>query len=303
MPHTDISLSGLIGKLPPKPQAAALLMRLDRPIGVWLLALPSLWGIAIADPARIDLFLLFAFGAIIMRGAGCIINDLWDQDLDAAVARTRARPLVTGAITRREALVLLAILLAMGLAILLTLSPLAIGLGFLSMVFVVAYPLMKRITWWPQLFLGITFNFGILIGYAAVTGTLTWPTLLLYAGAVFWTLGYDTIYAHQDKDDDELIGIKSTARLFAEHSKIWVSGFYAVATIIFCIATESFLPLIVSAHFAWQIWRWDFGNPVSSLRIFKSNRDAGLIILFIIICIAVLEDKSMLSTVVIPAQG
>lgn len=283
MGHTDISLAGLVGRLPPKLRGFALLMRLDRPIGTWLLLLPGWWAIAMTAPARLDLFLLFAVGAIVMRGAGCVVNDLWDQELDAAVERTRGRPLVTGAVSRREAYALLFLLLAIGAAILLTMTPMAIALGILSLAFVFTYPLMKRFTWWPQMFLGFTFNFGVLIGWAAATGSLAPETLWLYAAGIFWTLGYDTIYAHQDKEDDALVGVKSTARLFADHSKMWIAGFYAVATLLLCVAAHTPLMVLAGAHFVWQVWRWDMDEPASSLRFFKANRDAGLIVLALIL--------------------
>ncbi len=293
MGHTDISLSGLIGRLPPKAQGFALLMRLDRPIGTWLLLLPALWAIALADYTRWDLYFLFAVGAVVMRGAGCVINDLWDQDLDAAVERTRGRPLVTGAVTRREAFMLLGVLLLIGFIILVCLPPMAIGLGILSLAFVVTYPLMKRFTWWPQMFLGFTFNFGALIGWAAATGTLSTAALWLYAAGIFWTLGYDTIYAHQDKDDDALVGVKSTAQLFAGKSKLWIAGFYAATTALLCIAAAMPLMLLAAAHFAWQVWRWDMNDPASSLRFFKSNRDAGLIILALYLIISLLASTAL----------
>ncbi|NBX66822.1 MAG: 4-hydroxybenzoate octaprenyltransferase [Proteobacteria bacterium] len=270
----------------------ALLMRLDRPIGTWLLLLPGWWAIALADYTRLDLFLLFAIGAVVMRGAGCVINDLWDQDLDAAVERTLGRPLVTGAVTRREAFVLLGILLLIGFCILVSLPPLAIGLGVLSMAFVVTYPLMKRFTWWPQMFLGFTFNFGALIGWAAATGALSDTALWLYAAGIFWTLGYDTIYAHQDRDDDALIGVKSTARLFADKSKTWVAGFYTAATALLCVAASTPLMLLAAMHFSWQLWRWDMQDPASSLRFFKSNRDAGIVILMMCLVISLSESAA-----------
>ncbi len=283
MGHTDISRTGLIGHLPPKMQAYALLMRLDRPIGTWLLLLPGWWAIALADKTRWDLYLLFAVGSVIMRGAGCVINDLWDRDLDAAVERTRGRPLVSGPATRNEAFGLLTVLLCLGLAILLVLPPAAIGLGVVSLMFVIVYPLMKRITWWPQLFLGFTFNFGALIGWAAASGKLDARAWLLYAAGIFWTLGYDTIYAHQDREDDALVGIKSTARLFGTRSRVWIGGFYTLATVLLACAAPTPLMALPAAHFIWQLTRWDMTDPASSLRFFKANRDAGLIILLVLL--------------------
>ncbi len=285
MAHTDISLSGIIGRLPPKLQGMAMLMRLDRPIGTWLLLLPGWWAIALADRGRWDLFVLFAIGAIIMRGAGCVINDLWDRDLDAAVERTRGRPLVTGAVTRNEALGLLALLLGMGLLILLCMPLTAVVVGVLSLGFIVTYPLMKRFTWWPQMFLGFTFNFGALIGWAAATNTISAPAIGLYVAGIFWTLGYDTIYAHQDKADDALVGIKSTARLFGQKSKYWVSGFYAAAIVLLVLTAPTPFLVLPALHFIYQVAKWDMDDAASSLRFFKSNRDAGLLILLALLFI------------------
>lgn len=269
------------------------MMRLDRPIGWWLLLLPCWWGIALAhggvmqmDARAWYLIGLFWVGAIIMRGAGCVINDLWDRDLDSKVIRTRVRPLAAGIISVKKAFVFLCVLLLMGLGILLQLPALSVIIGCLSMILVVIYPLMKRITWWPQAFLGITFNIGALIAWAAVTGGLTATPLLLYAAGFFWTLGYDTIYAHQDKEDDTLAGIKSTALLFGAHSRLWVSVFYMLAVIFLGAAILSlgrdigalFWLIPAIGHFAWQVLRWNQADPASSLAAFKSNRTAGLLV-------------------------
>jgi len=285
MAHTDISLSGIIGRLPPKLQGMAILMRLDRPIGTWLLLLPGWWAIALADRTRWDLFLLFAIGSVVMRGAGCVINDLWDRDLDAAVERTRGRPLVTGAVTRNEAFGLLVFLLGIGLLILLYMPLTAVVAGVLSLVFVITYPLMKRFTWWPQMFLGFTFNFGALIGWAAATNTISATAIGLYVAGIFWTLGYDTIYAHQDKADDALVGIKSTARLFGQKSKYWVSGFYAATILLLAITAPTPFLVLPLFHFVYQLAEWDMDDAASSLRFFKSNRDAGLLILLALLFI------------------
>lgn len=285
MPYTDITIPKWMEPFSAKARAYAHLMRLDRPIGTWLLLLPGWWAIALAAPARWDLFVLFGIGAVIMRGAGCVINDLWDQDLDKAVERTRGRPLASGQVSRREAFAFMGVLLLIGFLILVTMPPMAIGIGVLSLAFVVSYPLMKRFTWWPQLFLGFTFNFGALLGWAAATGALTWTPIIMYAAGIFWTLGYDTIYAHQDKEDDAMVGIKSTARLFGTHSKRWVAGFYAVCIVLLGIAlpAPAWLMLAIPAgHFAWQVVAWDMTNPANSLKFFKSNRDAGLLILLVI---------------------
>lgn len=293
MTHTDINSKGWLSYLPPKMQPLALLMRLDRPIGTWLLLLPGWWAIVLAagglsrmNMADWKIFALFGIGAVIMRGAGCVINDLWDRDFDKAVERTRNRPLASGSVSVRAALFFLAFLLFLGLLILLQLSLVAILLGILTLPLIVTYPLMKRVTWWPQFFLGLTFNFGALMGWAAVTGTVGIPALLLYIGGIFWTLGYDTIYAHQDKDDDALIGVKSTARRLGPQSLRWVTGFYTAAWLMIAAAfimAGSGLSVLalggMAAHFIWQVRRWDMDDPASSLRIFKSNRNGGLLVL------------------------
>ncbi len=289
MPYTDITIPKWLAPHSERMRAYAHLMRLDRPIGTWLLLLPGWWAIALADASRWDLYILFAIGAVVMRGAGCAINDLWDQDMDAKVERTQLRPLPSGRLTRREAFGLLGVLLLTGFLILISMPPMAIALGVLSLGFVVTYPLMKRFTWWPQLFLGFTFNFGALIGWAAATGVLSWQAVVLYTGGIFWTLGYDTIYAHQDKEDDALAGIKSTARLFGNNSKRWIAGFYAAAIMLFAVAVPlhaSVLMILPALHFAWQVREWDMNDPASSLKFFKSNRDAGLLILLIIFLFA-----------------
>ncbi|MGZ9109210.1 MAG: 4-hydroxybenzoate octaprenyltransferase [Micavibrio sp.] len=294
MTHTDINTKGWISRLPSAVRPYALLMRLDRPIGTWLLLLPGWWAIVLAAGGvfalnRSDLWLLalFGVGAVVMRGAGCVINDLWDRNLDQKVERTKARPLASGVLSVRQALIFLVALLFIGLVILLQMSLIAILLGFLSLLFIIAYPVMKRVTWWPQAFLGLTFNFGALIGWAAVTEIVELPALLLYAAGFFWTLGYDTIYAHQDIEDDLRAGIKSTALRFGPRSKIWIARFYIMAWLLlllaFVIAGSGPLGLIVlvgaGAHFRWQLRRWVPEDPASALAVFRSNRDFGLILL------------------------
>jgi 4-hydroxybenzoate polyprenyltransferase len=266
----------------------ARLARLDRPIGAWLLLLPCWWGTALAPAGedRWDLFLLFAIGALVMRGAGCVINDLWDRDIDRRVARTATRPLASGAIGVPAALAFLAALLLTGLAVLLQLERAAIVTGFAVMGVVVLYPLAKRVTFWPQLVLGVAFNWGALVGWAAVSGTIEAPALLLYGAGILWTLGYDTIYAHQDKRDDASIGVRSTALLFGRRSRPWVAGFYAGAMVMLVaagIAAHAAWPFYAALaaaalHFVWQVAALDFDDPVDCLRKFKSNRDAGLAI-------------------------
>ncbi len=291
MGFTDIRFD-LIDRLPAAVRPYALLMRLDRPVGWWLLLLPGWWAITLAGGGLNGmtgwdwyLLVLFFFGAILMRGAGCIINDLWDRDLDAQVERTRLRPLASGVIKPWQAGAFLFCVLFLGLIILVQTSALAFWLGMASMVFVIAYPYMKRITWWPQAFLGVTFNFGVLIGWAAVTDRLEVETILMYAGAFFWTLGYDTIYAHQDREDDQMAGIKSTALLFGERSKKWVGIFYAASWTLLAgtvfLSTESVLSqgliLLPGIHMLLQILLWNPDDQASSLRWFKSNRDCGLL--------------------------
>ena len=270
-------------------------MRLDRPIGTWLLLLPGWWSLTLAQQStgqgisgyHLYLFGLFAIGALLMRGAGCIINDIWDRNLDKKVARTASRPLASGAISLVEALSLLAMLLFLSLLILIQMNITTIALGVFSLLFVAVYPSMKRFTWWPQAFLGLTFNFGALMGWTAIAGELSYPALLLYTGGIFWTLGYDTIYALQDKHDDALIGIKSTALLFKTRVKAWVGLFYALAIIFFIAAALFITPSLYTAiivfvaglHFAYQLCALQLDNADRALMLFKSNRDFGLLLL------------------------
>ncbi len=270
-------------------------MRLDRPIGIWLLLLPSLWGIALASgglaqitAGTLYIIFLFTIGAVIMRGAGCVINDLWDRDIDKLVERTQTRPIASGQISVKHAVMFLAGLLLCGLAILLQFNLITIIMGFITIPLIISYPLMKRVTWWPQAFLGLTFNFGALMGWSAIAGGLGTPAILLYLGAILWTIGYDTIYAHQDKDDDALIGVKSTALKFKDNGKRWVSIFYLVSFILAAgavfignnVSLLSGIALIgLAVHFTGQIMTWTPDNHESSLRVFKSNRNAGLLIL------------------------
>ena len=294
--HTDIKSGGWIGRyVPERLRPYAYLARLDRPIGIWLLLLPGWWAIILAGGGLrtlnfydFKLLFLFGIGAVVMRAAGCVINDLWDRKLDAKVSRTQARPLAAGTVGVKQAALFLALLLLAGLWVLLQIPSLVtVLLGFLAMPLIALYPLMKRITWWPQLFLGVIFNFGILMGWSAVTGVIGAPSVFLYIGAVFWTLGYDTIYAHQDKEDDMRAGIKSTALRLGEHSKKWVAGFYAASWLLIMnafIAAEAgvlsgFVLLAVAAHFFRQIQKWDINDPQNALDVFRSNRDLGLIIL------------------------
>jgi len=229
---------------------------------------------------------LFAAGSVVMRGAGCTYNDIVDRDIDAAVARTRGRPIPSGAVSVKSAAIFLAAQCAIGLIILLQLNVFAIALGAASLVLIAIYPFMKRITWWPQAWLGLTFNWGALLGFAAQAGHLALPAWLLYAGCFFWTLGYDTIYALQDVEDDALIGVKSTARLFGARSGRWIAGFYAAAWVLILAAGLSagfrwpfaLLLLAAGAHLAWQVRRLDAADPAVCLRLFRANRDTGLLI-------------------------
>ncbi len=299
MTHTDINSEGWISRLPEDWQPYALLMRLDRPVGWWLLLLPGLWGIMLgangvqgihaqAGHGDVRLMIYFFLGAVMMRGAGCIINDILDRDLDKQVERTSKRPIAAGIINIPQAVILLACLLFVSFIILLQTSGITIMLGILSLGLIGSYPLMKRITWWPQAFLGITFNFGALMGWSAATHDLRFEAVALYIGAFFWTLGYDTIYAHQDKDDDEIVGIKSTARLFGDNSKFWVSIFYALSMvfiILSCLIAGAGLVtlallILPAMHFMKQLRYWDIYDPESSLDIFKSNKIFGIMVLF-----------------------
>ena len=271
------------------------LMRLDRPIGAWLLFWPCVFGLilgVIADERRLtglrDLYflLLFAIGTVVMRGAGCAFNDIVDRDFDAQVARTRGRPIPSGRISRTGAAVFTVLLCLIGLAILVQFNRLAIALGAASLLLVAAYPFMKRITWWPQAWLGLTFNWGALLGFAAETGRIDLADGMLYAGLFFWTLGYDTIYAHQDKEDDALIGVKSTARLLGADSRKWILRFYALSFTLVLAAgfTEhagwpfGFLMLLAGTHMLWQVRRLDINDAQNCLMLFRANRATGALI-------------------------
>ncbi len=266
------------------------LARVDRPTGVWLLLLPCVWSLVLADEAVLGinpfLLIIFSIGAFLLRAAGCVINDLWDHNLDAAVTRTRVRPLPAGLISRTKAFIFLLALLLAGLGLLLLLPPLCIWLGLLALPLIVAYPLMKRITWWPQLFLGVTFNWGVLMGWAAVTGTLAPAAFVLYAGGILWTLAYDTIYANQDIEDDAQAGIKSSALRLGDAARQWVQYFLAAAIVCFVLAKylagasilTGLLILPMVGHAFWQMKTWDPASPASSLAIFRSNALFGLLV-------------------------
>jgi len=292
----DIKAGDWIDRYVPGPwRPYARLARLDRPIGTWLLLFPCWWsaGLAWATDASLGLghtlwlALLFAIGAIVMRGAGCTFNDIADRDFDGKVARTALRPLPSGAVTLRGAWAFLAVQLAIGALILFSLNGTAILVGLASLPLIAIYPFMKRITWWPQAFLGITFNWGALVGWAAATGDIHASALLLYAGGIAWTLGYDTIYAHQDKEDDALIGVRSTARLFGASTKRWLGLFYGVTVLLIAaagmaagVAWPFYLGVAgLAAHLVWQIVAVDIDAPADCLKKFKANRWAGWILL------------------------
>src|SRR5271165_1765735 len=241
---TDIRLSGWVAHVPPRFLPYVLLARLDRPVGVWLLFLPGLWAICLAAHgfwAGLWLAALFAVGSVVMRGAGCVVNDLWDRKMDAQVERTRGRPLASGAVTPLQALMFLALLCLIGLGILLLLNRAAQILGVCSLLLVALYPAAKRVTWWPQVVLGFTFGWGAPMGYAAATGHFcSWPSLCLYGAAVLWILGYDTIYAHQDREDDTMIGVKSTARLFGAKTREMLAVCYTGTVLLVLLAMAGF---------------------------------------------------------------
>jgi 4-hydroxybenzoate polyprenyltransferase len=284
---TDIRSGGWVARLPAALVPYAILARFDRPIGSWLLFLPGLWTILLTARTvaqAVWLTTLFGIGAVAMRGAGCVVNDLWDRKMDRQVARTKSRPLASGALRPIDALVFLSVLSFIGLIVLLQLSNTAKILGVFSLALVAVYPLAKRVTWWPQVVLGLTFGWGAPMGYAAATGTLHWAALPMYLAAIVWILGYDTIYAHQDREDDALIGVKSTARLFGAKTRPFLVACYTATVLFLAIG-------MAMAHLSWlgilllllpagvlvrQILLLDIHNPALCLALFKSNREAGL---------------------------
>ena len=278
----------------------AQLARWERPIGWKLLMWPCWWSatMAMANMTQLPvmggmgwaflatllpLLVLFTAGAFVMRGAGCTYNDLVDEDIDAQVARTRSRPLPSGRVTKKQAAGFLALQLLTGLVILLQFNWTTIVTGFISVVTIVVYPFMKRITWWPQLFLGFAFSWGALVGWTAIMDAMNWPAVILYIGCIFWVIAYDTIYAHQDIEDDALVGVKSTARLFAGNTKPAVSALYAAALVLFSIAFwltampwPAWLGLAAGAgHMIWQVKTLDIHDPANCLYRFKSNSGFG----------------------------
>lgn len=285
------------------------LSRMDRPIGTWLLLLPCWWSLALAaiSSGRFGLTGLWialgcAVGAFLMRGAGCTWNDITDRDIDGQVARTRTRPLPAGDVSVAGALAWIAVQSLLAFVILLTFHPTAIVLGIAALVPVAVYPFAKRFTWWPQVFLGLAFNWGALLGWAALTGSVGPAAIALYGAGIAWTLFYDTIYAHQDTEDDALIGVKSTARLFGDHSRVWLRWFLVAAVVLMGVAVllaaseRNILSLVVALggpwafgwHLVWQLSRFDPDDGAGLLRIFRSNRDAGIIPLIFFAAAAVL---------------
>jgi 4-hydroxybenzoate polyprenyltransferase len=285
--HTDIVATGWVSRLPRAWLPYLLLARVDRPIGTWLLFLPGLWGILLVRAPvseTIRLVVLFAIGSLMMRAAGCVVNDLWDRDIDRKVVRTAGRPLASRALRPRHALVFLVVLLLAGLVVLLQLNRLSQALGVASLVLVGLYPLAKRVTWWPQLMMGFTFGFGAPLGYAAAAGRLDAAWVALDAAAILWALGFDTIYAHQDREDDALVGVHSTARLFGEHTRPFLAVCYAASMAVLAVAGWLsgiggwFYPALVLpvGLLVRQVIALDINDPAGCLRLFRANREVGL---------------------------
>ncbi|MEQ1696269.1 MAG: 4-hydroxybenzoate octaprenyltransferase [Hyphomicrobiaceae bacterium] len=266
------------------------LARLDRPIGTWLLLFPCWWGVGLAGVADrrpypdLWFLLLFLTGAFLMRGSGCAYNDYVDRDIDAKVARTASRPIPSGQVSPNQALTFATMLACIAFLVLAQFNWFTIQTGVASLAIVAIYPFLKRYTNWPQVGLGLAFNWGALLGWSAVKGSIGWPAVLLYLGSICWTIGYDTIYAHQDKKDDQSIGLKSTAITFGDNSPIWIGGFYAAAVTLWLIA--GFVAgahlifvtsvVLVSLQLSWQVVTLDVDNPANCLRRFRSNRDVGI---------------------------
>ncbi len=283
----DSERRGLIGALPAPFRPYAALMRIDRPIGTWLLFWPCAWSVALAGVAgKWGLFVTLGLGAFVMRSAGCAYNDIVDRDLDALVARTRLRPLPSRRVTVRAAWGLVFGLSLIGLAVLSTLSRTAQLVAVASLALVAAYPYMKRITWWPQAWLGLVFSWGALVGWPAVTGTLALPPVLLWLGSVFWVIGYDTLYAIQDIEDDALVGVKSSARALGPHARGGVGVCYLLALAGWAASIWAVRPqalalvalLPAAFHLAQQVARADPANGALALELFRSNRFTGLLL-------------------------
>lgn len=283
---------------PPATRPYLRLSRADRPAGTWLLLLPCWWSALLASLhlgsfswTALWVMIVCAIGAFLMRAAGCTWNDITDRKIDGEVARTRSRPIPSGQVTVKQAAVWMVAQALVAFGLLLTLHPTAILLGILSLAPVCIYPFAKRFTWWPQVFLGIAFNWGALLGWAAVTGTLGWPPILLYLAGMAWTIFYDTIYAHQDAEDDALIGVKSTARLFGENSPRILRLFMVLTILLMTAAIVTALPAAnvlrfvialgaawaMAWHMIWQLRQLDINDPDICLRLFRANRNAGLL--------------------------
>jgi len=283
----DSERRGLIGALPPRLRPYASLMRLDRPIGVWLLYWPCAWSVALAGVGgRWDLFLWLALGALALRSAGCVYNDIIDRDLDRRVERTRLRPLANGRVSVRSAGLLIGLLCLVGLVVLFELKATAAIVALLSVAPVALYPFMKRITWWPQAWLGLVFSWGALVGWPAVTGSLGWAPFLLWFGSIAWVIGYDTLYAIQDIEDDALVGVKSSARRLGDKAAAGIGLFYVIAVLLWGVSIWSVRPdwvalvaLVPAAlHLARQAAFADPTDCELALQLFRSNRTCGLLV-------------------------
>jgi 4-hydroxybenzoate polyprenyltransferase len=283
----DSERRGFIGALPPRLRPYASLMRLDRPIGSWLLYWPCAWSLALAGVGgRWDLFLWLGLGAWAMRSAGCVYNDIVDRELDKRVERTRLRPLASGRVSLKSAWVLIGLLCLIGLVVLLQVNPTAAIVALMSIAPVAAYPFMKRITWWPQAWLGIVFSWGALVGWPAVTGSLSWTPFLLWFGSIAWVIGYDTLYAIQDMEDDALVGVKSSARRLGDKAPAGIAIFYLIALLLWGSAIWTVRPdwlallalLPAALHLANQALRADPADGELALRLFRSNRSCGLLV-------------------------
>ena len=292
----DSERRGFIGALPPRLRPYASLMRLDRPIGTWLLYWPCAWSVALAGVGvRWDLFLWLGLGAFAARSAGCVYNDIVDRDLDRRVERTRLRPLASGRVQVRNAWLLIGLLLAAALVVLLQLNRTAQIVAIVSVAPVAAYPFMKRITWWPQAWLGLVFSWGALVGWPAVTGSLGWAPLLLWFGSIAWVIGYDTLYAIQDMEDDALVGVKSSARRLGHKAPLGIGLFYAAAILLWGAALWSVRPdwlaLLALApaalHLANQALRADPADGAGALALVRSNRTCGLLVFLAMLVVGV----------------
>lgn len=293
MATADAAAGNWVDRYAPKSWRPYLrLARADRPIGTWLLVFPCWWSLGLAQLSQGESYpnawylLLFAAGALVMRGAGCAYNDYVDREFDARVARTRSRPIPSGQVSPKAALLFVVCLSLIGLLILVQFNALTILTSIASLALVALYPFMKRFTYWPQFVLGLTFNWGALVGWTAVTGSLSVTPLLLYAGGVAWTIGYDTIYAHQDKEDDLMLGLKSTAIRFGRNTRLWLAGLFALTIVLWTAAAVmagAGVPLltalaIIAAHFTWQVRTLDITDADNCLERFRANRTVGVIL-------------------------